>query len=164
MAIYETLEQEPSITSYVNSTPVSIDSSSVQRFQFLSGSTDLTASKYYDSLRINYYDRNKRLQPNIKYICIAGPDEIGTYNGTFRNINLKLKSDGDDNAIDIQKSGPVNVTMSIDEYNIKPLVPTLDTKTAIEVIDRNMVNLESLKSQFNKAIELQSIISLKISI
>tara|TARA_A100001201_G_scaffold90652_1_gene79369 strand:+ start:510 stop:1391 length:882 start_codon:yes stop_codon:yes gene_type:complete len=55
MAIYKTLEQEPSITSYVNSTPVSIDSSSVQRFQFLSGSTDLTASKYYDSLRINYY-------------------------------------------------------------------------------------------------------------
>ena len=55
MAVYKTLEQEPSITTYANSTAVSIDSSSVQRFQFLSGSTDLTASKYYDSLRINYY-------------------------------------------------------------------------------------------------------------
>ena len=55
MAVYKTIDQEPSLTSYVNSTAVSIDSSSVQRFQFLSGSTNSTASKYYNSLRINYY-------------------------------------------------------------------------------------------------------------
>lgn len=55
MAIYKSINQEPSVTSYVNSTAVSIDSSSVQRFQFLSGSANLTASKYYDSLRINYF-------------------------------------------------------------------------------------------------------------
>ena len=55
MAIYKSINQDPSVTNYVNSTAVSIDSSSVQRFQFISGSNDLTASKYYDSLRINYY-------------------------------------------------------------------------------------------------------------
>ena len=55
MAVYKTLNEKPSVTSYVNSTAVNIDSSSVQRIQYLSGSLDLTASKYYDSLRINYY-------------------------------------------------------------------------------------------------------------
>tara|TARA_B110001469_G_C9578991_1_gene287153 strand:+ start:3 stop:1106 length:1104 start_codon:yes stop_codon:yes gene_type:complete len=103
-------------------------------------------------LRINYYDINKELQNSIKHICIPGPDEIGTYNGTFRNINLKLKSTGIDNAVEIQKSKSITESISFDEYNINPLVPTLDTKTAIEVINSNMVNLESLKSEFNKAI------------
>jgi hypothetical protein len=103
-------------------------------------------------LGINYYDRKKGLQNSIKHICIPGPDEIGTYNGTFRNINLKLKSTGIDNAVEIQKSKSITESISFDEYNINPLVPTLDTKTAIEVINSNMVNLESLKSEFNKAI------------
>ena len=94
----------------------------------------------------------------INYICLPGPNSwTGEYDkGVYRNISLTLMKDGEtvkNASIEpIITTGEQPSLTEIKNYIIKPKVPTLDTFTALDVIKNNMVQLESLKTEFTKMV------------
>ena len=99
------------------------------------------------------YDDKADIKP-INYICLPGPNSwTGDYDkGVYRNISLTLMEDGEtvkSASIDpITATGVQTSLTDIKNYIITPKVPTLDTFTALDVIKNNMVQLESLKTEF----------------
>ena len=95
---------------------------------------------------------------DINYICLPGPDATtGDYDsGVYRNISLTLMKDGE--TVKNASIEPITATREqpslteIKNYIITPKVPTLDTFTALDVIKNNMVQLESLKTEFTKMV------------
>jgi len=117
---------------------------------------NLPTEKMTKELEIEYFytidsDSDNPIKP-IYHIVIPGSHNTQTNrNGVYRNINLTLynsKKNIVGNPITKNTDYEETTTLkNITDYKITPLLPTLDTFTALNILKNNRDELESLKSE-----------------
>ena len=97
-----------------------------------------------------YYD--KPIKP-IYNIIIPGSASISGKQGIYRNINLELSNINKNIKIDPITTNKSyendNELKNITHYKIIPNIPTLDTETALNILDKNKNELKMLKLELN---------------
>ncbi len=118
---------------------------------------NLPIEKMKDINKIKYFYRIDSDNPikSIYSIVIPGTEDIDDIADTYRNIELTLYKDNnkDNKIIEATIIGNEiyddNTKLNnITHYKIIPRVPTLDTFTALNILNNNMVELDGLKSEF----------------
>jgi hypothetical protein len=116
---------------------------------------NLPTEKMTTELEIEYYyplqNNDKSIKPIYDVIIPGSKTTQNNRDGVHRNINLELTNSSENEQIiiikDTQYLSP-NELKNIKHYKIIPQVATLDTFTALSILNNNMVELESLKNEF----------------
>jgi len=118
---------------------------------------NLPIEKMKDTNKIKYFYRIDSDNPikSIYSIVIPGTEDIDDIDDTYRNIELTLYKDNNKDNKNIEATIIGNEIYddntklnNITHYKIIPRVPTLDTFTALNILNNNMVELDGLKSEF----------------
>jgi len=117
---------------------------------------NLPTEKMKDKLEINYFytiNKDDDIKPIYDIVMPGSTDHQSNDGGVYRNINLELTNSSENEQIIIKKDKPYDSDQKLENfkhYKITPLVPTLDTFSALNILKNNMVELESLKNEFEK--------------